>query len=189
MASTTNTVLKALVFSLAGLILVVLGVGLLLADEWEVRTSRTVGAPPEQVRARIGDLTGWAKWSAWDLTVGAQAQRSVEGAPGTVGQRIVWSGSHGRWSLTVTALTADALSYRYERVADADQPPLPGTNTGEVTWAADGAGTRVTWIDRGTWETLPLRWFGWFGAIQERVREMQSATLVALADELERAGR
>jgi hypothetical protein len=185
--STTRTVLRALVFSLAGLVLVVVGVGLLLADHWQVQTSRTLAAPPERVGALVHDLSGWGKWSAWDLKVGAQSQRTVEGSPNAVGQRLVWSGAHGTWALTVTALSPGSLDYRYERIVDAEHPPLPGSNTGSVTWAADGGGTRVTWTDRGTWDNFVLRWFGWFGAIQERVREMQSSSLVALADQLERA--
>jgi hypothetical protein len=182
--STSRTVFKALVFSLAGMVVVVLGIGLLLADSWQVQTSRTIPVPPARVGAVVGDLATWASWSAIEVQLGPQTERVVEGTAGTAGQRIVWTGPQGRWALTVTALAPDALEYAFAR---ADVAAAPAAGGGRVTWAAEADGTRVTWMDRGTWDTVVLRWFGWFGAVQQRVQQMQGSSLVALAERLERA--
>ncbi len=190
--STSRIVLRALVFSLVGMVAVTLGVGALLADHWEVQTTRVLATTPARVRALVGDLSTWADWSAVDsalaVNLGTQTRSTVEGAPGTVGQRIVWTGPKGSWALTVTALGDDALEYGYARV-DGTAPLAAAANGGRVTWVADGDRTRVTWIDRGTWDTLVQRWFGWFGALQQRVQQMQGSSLLALAEQLEREGR
>lgn len=182
--SQTRTVFKGVVFSLAGAVLVVLGVGQVLAKEWKVETTRTLPVPPQQVAALVRDLASWSKWSAVEMNVGPQTSRVVEGQPGAVGQRIVWSGPRGKAVLTAVAVTDDSLDYTVG-VVDADAGPLA---RGRVEWAAKGPGSTIRWVDQGVYPNVLLRWFGWFGALQEKVREMQGASLEALAQELERPG-
>lgn len=179
--STPRIVFRAVVFSLAGLVLVVLGVGQLLAKEWRVETVRTLKAPAERVGARVGDLGTWASWSAMEMNVGPQTARQVVGPPGA-GQRIEWAGPRGTAVLTATAVDATSLDYTVGfRVADA--PPL---GRGRVAWRAVGGDCEVRWLDQGVYDNVMLRWFGWFGALQEKVKQIQGASLESLEQELER---
>jgi hypothetical protein len=51
---------------------------------------------------------------------------------------------------------------------------------GSIAWVASGGGSLVTWVDYGTWDSLVGRWVGWFGALQERVRQVQGTSLEGL---------
>jgi uncharacterized protein YndB with AHSA1/START domain len=182
--SQTRTVFKGVVFSLAAAVLVVLGVGQVLAKDWQVETTRTLPAEPGKVAAMLCDLSTWAKWSAVDVQMGPQTAREVTGAPGGAGQRLVWSGTRGKAALVVTAVSDRRLDYTFGFEVDGAPPP----GSGHVEWAAEGAGTKVRWVDRGVHANVMLRWFGWFGALQERVKQMQGASFEGLQEELA-AGR
>lgn len=173
------SVVQVVVLTLAGVILMVLGIGQLLADQWQVETTRTLPGPPAHVAALVSDLGSWQRWSDMKVNLGPQTKREVEGLPGTVGQRIAWTGVKGRATLTLTAVAPDAIEYEYGyEVAGAPR------GTGRIAWAADGAGCRVTWRDGGRWRDLWGRWAGWFGALQERTRQVHSASLTGLELEL-----
>lgn len=174
---------KALVLSLAAMVLVVLGVGQLLATRWQVETVRVLRADPARVAALVRDLGSWQKWSAIEVNLGAQTARQVTGDAGSGAQRIEWSGQLGQAVLTATAVTESSLDYRIGFLMAT--PPSPGQ--GRVEWQAVADGTRVRWLDEGSFDSIILRWFGWFGALQERVKQIQSSSLEALEQELERA--
>lgn len=171
---------RCAVFSLAGLILVFYAVGSLLADRWWVQTERVVGGAPAAVAALVGDLRTWEQWAAVQVELGPGTTRSFEGEPGKVGQRLVWNGPRGKAALAVTAIDAGGMAYAIGfDVAEAGQKA-----TGSVRWTADGERCRVTWRDEGVHANLFLRWFGWFGALQERVRQFQSTSFAGLEQQL-----
>jgi hypothetical protein len=178
--SRTGLVFKALVFSLVGAILVYLGVGALLADEWRVESERLVPAAPAAVAALVGDFATWERWAAANVNLGAPTTRTIEGAPGAVGHRIVWQGPRGRSVLELTAVTAGGVDYSFanEIVGAEGAPAMHGG--GAVRWRESPGGTLVTWTDHGVWGNLAGRWIGWFGALQHRMRQVQSASLEGL---------
>jgi hypothetical protein len=182
--STARLVFRALVFSLAGLVLVVMGVGQLLAKDWRVATERTLPADPARVGALLRDLRTWERWCRLDIQLGPLTTREVLGDPGQPGQRIVWSGARGRAVLEVAAIGEQSLEYTVAfEVADGGPP-----GRGRFAWRAEGTGCRLSWSDEGSYANVILRWFGWFGALQERVRQIHDATFVALQRELETGG-
>lgn len=178
--SNPRIVFRALLFAMAGAVLVYLGVGQLLANEWQVETRHTMRATPAQVAAVVADLGTWEKWSLASVSLGPQTARSVVGPAATVGQRIVWEGARGRSTLELTRVEADGIDYvfRSELVDAPDAPPI--LSGGSVRWSATADGCVVVWSDHGRWEHLAGRWIGWFGALQERMKQIEAASLEAL---------
>jgi hypothetical protein len=179
--STSRVMLRAMVFSLAGMVVVYYGIGYLLADEWQVDTVRTIGAPPDRVASTVKDFATWAKWSSMDSNLGPETVREVSGAAGVVGHRITWSGGRGKAMLTSTAMGADFVEYEF-RVEGPSHEQAHWQAAGRVEWAPEGGGCRVRWQDRSHWDSLAGRWFAWFGAPQERMRQIQGTSLAGLEE-------
>jgi hypothetical protein len=178
--STARHVFTALVLTLAAMVVVVLGVGYLLAKDWHVRSERTVPATAAQVGALVRDLSTWGSWAKIDIQLGPQTARAVQGPAGQVGQRIVWTGSRGKAVLETVALGENSLDY----TVGFDVAEAPSRGRGRIEWEAAGAQCTVRWRDEGSYDNVILRWFGWFGALQERVKQMQSSTFAGLEREL-----
>jgi hypothetical protein len=177
--STARSMLRSLVLSLAGMVLVYLGVGSMLANEWRVDTTRTVAASAEQVAALVRDFNSWKKWSSMEARLGPQTTLEVTGDPGVIGHRMKWSGNQGLATLTMTAVTPAYIEYQFHSQGPGETQLLL-RGTGRVEWVADGTGCRVHWHDESKWDSLPGRWIGWFGALQERVREIQGTSLAGI---------
>lgn len=180
-----STFFKTLVLALAGTILVFYGVGLLLADRWYVETVRLVPAPTEKVVPLLGNFATWADWSQMNANLGPETTREVSGQPGSVGHQITWRGAQGQARLVLAGVTENGLQYEFWRQAPGEPAPsLRGQ--GSVRWQSvpgatvDTTSTSVTWRDDGTWDNLAGRWIGWFGALQERMRQIQTSSLTGL---------
>lgn len=184
----TKFALRTIALALAGSVLVFLLVGQLLADHWEVASARTVAAPPAAIAPLVRDLGRWADWSAVDFELGMPTARRVVGEPGAVGQRAVWQGPMGEATLALTAVADDRVDYEIRYRLAGDDGAVGGALTGHVAWAADGDGCRVTWTERGELTNLIQRWSHWFGALQEKVRQVQGASLSGLEQRLRRDG-
>jgi hypothetical protein len=177
--STARSMLRSLVLSLAGMVLVYLGVGSILADQWHVDTTRTVAASAEQVGALVRDFSSWKKWSTMEAQLGPQTTLEVTGEPGAVGQRMKWSGNQGLATLTMYAVAPGAVEYQFHSQGP-EETQLLLRGKGRVEWVADGSGCRVHWHDEARWDSLAGRWIGWFGALQERVKEIQGTSLAGI---------
>jgi len=186
--STAKSMFTTMVLALAGMVLVYVGVGYMLADRWHVDTSRAVTAGPDKVAALVKDFRTWENWSSMQANLGAGTKSEITGQPGTAIQRITWTGSLGTATLTMTAVEVDSLAYEFHlRQPDMTEPELRGKGT--LRWQADGTGTAVTWHDEALLDTLPLRWFGWFGALQEKVKQIQGTSLAGLQQTFDAAGK
>ena len=176
-------VLGAIAFTCVAFVGVFYGVGSLLEADWKRETSRTVAAAPERVGALVKDLDTWPAWSAMDLKMGSETVRTVSGERGTVGHSLTWSGARGKATLTFTEVGADFVEYTYGVVGPKGE--VPGWHaSGRVAWTPADNGCRIVWIDRSHWDNLVNRWFAWFGAPQERIAQIQQATLTGLEEEL-----
>ncbi|MBL8730139.1 MAG: SRPBCC family protein [Planctomycetes bacterium] len=181
--STPKVVFGAMVFACAGMVVVYFAVGLLLVDHWQVTTSRTIASPPARIAAAVGDLSTWEQWASVDATLGPQTHRSVFGEPGTVGHGLRWTGSAGTATLTFTSVTPEAIDYEFGG-EDPQQQQRP-RSTGRIEWHDEGGSCRLRWHDEGTWPNLAGRWWGWFGAMQVHMQQLQSASLEGLAERVE----
>ena len=167
---------RVVVLVLAGFVLAYLGVGSLLAKSWTVTTQAVVQGAPERVAAAVADLGSWSAWSPLDVPLGPETRREVAGKAGAAGQRITWRGPQGFMTLELVEVSAAHVAYEL-RPGEADGPAL---KTGRIAWTTVADGTRVEWREGGDFPDLAARWFGWFGAIQERVRGFQQASLAGL---------
>lgn len=181
--SNLQFVFKATALSLAGAILVGYGVGHLLADRWYVTTTHTLKADPERVAAALLDLSSWQHWYGAKVDLGNPTRAEVQGQVGTVGHTLVWSGPLGEARLRLAAIEPGAVAYDYG-VRNKDGS-TGGTGTGRVEYQKSPEGCSVSWTDRGVWDNVMLRWFGWFGALQDRCQQIHDASLTGLERHLE----
>lgn len=187
--SKARFVFSALVFALAGMVVVFVAVGYLLADHWHVESKRLIRAAPERIAAMVSDLATWPDWTTMDVSLGPQTDRQLSGRPHEVGHAVKWSGARGAATLTVVAFTAEALDYDFHGV-DPQGQPLVWSAKGRIEWhpQPDGA-CEVRWQENGQVDTLPGRWFSWFGATQLQAQRIQVTSLEGLAEALDRAAK
>lgn len=172
----TENVFRTVVFVLAGFVLVYFAVGSVLARSWSVTTVGVVPAPPAKVAALVSDLQAWGDWASMDVVLGPGTERTVVGAAGQAGQRVTWRGPQGAVSLELTAVAATHVDY----VLRAGEAAGPALKAGRIAVAPAADGARVEWREGGDYPDLAARWFGWFGAMQERVRMFQQGGLAGL---------
>ncbi|HEX5051438.1 MAG TPA: SRPBCC family protein [Planctomycetota bacterium] len=184
--SKARFVFRTMVMAMAGMVLVYLGVGQILANEWHIETVRVLRASPDEVARFVGDLDTWSKWSSTDANLGPQTARAVVGEPGKVGNAITWTGPHGTARLQLAAVGSDSVDYEFVGQGAHDAEPRLRSR-GRIVWSAEAGGCRVCWRDEGSWDSTVGRWFGWFGALQERLREVQGASLAGLQQAIEGA--
>lgn len=164
---------------LAGFAAIFLGVGALIPDGWEVRTTRAVSAPQTHVMLALRDLTAWPEWCTIKPVMGPNTESGASAPQATAGVHLWWRGARGESRLTFTTVGETMLEYRFG-IEGGD--PL-GTGAIELAPGPDGA-TLVTWCDRGSFPSLTRRWAGWFGALQEVVRATQEESLGNLSNRL-----
>ncbi|GAB4155412.1 MAG: hypothetical protein Fur0037_23850 [Planctomycetota bacterium] len=179
--------LVAVIAAVAAVLAAWFGVGSYLPDRWHVETTRILAADASAIGAELSDLSRWRGWLGQPFVLGAVTDCRAAGTPGTAGQSLTWRGSKGRVVLAIEALDlAGSLSYELRMRTDRDSFSLGG---GRLTWEPQGTGrTLVSWSEHGTFDTLSSRWAGWFGALQEHVREQQQAALGRLASLTSRVG-
>lgn len=189
--SNTQFVLRTVVLAIAGSILVFLLVGLLLADSWEVKSTRTIAAKPAVIAERVTDLSRWAEWCTMDFKLGNPTERTVEGDKGAAGQVATWRGPKGLAVFKLTRVDGGtggkgAVDYMIGYKFGPDAESFGGKFTGTVEWQPAGEGTDVTWIENGELDSLVMRWSNWFGALQDKVQQVQRASLAGLDEDIRR---
>lgn len=178
--SNVHFVLRALVLALAGSVLVFLGVGQVLADKWTVSTTRVMRLPSTQIAGSVQRLDEWVQWNALDFELGNPTTRTVTGTPGAPGQEAVWSGPKGKAVVVLDGVRSDGVDYRIGYLYRAGD--VGGKFSGSITWLPKDEGVEVTWSEQGKLGSLIERWTNWFGALQDKVRQIQSSSLQALED-------
>lgn len=166
-------------FLLAGFAAIFLGIGALIPDGWEVRTTRTVAAPQPRVMVVLRDLGSWPQWCTLKPVMGPNTESGASAPLAAEGVHLWWRGARGESRLTFTAVEDARLSYRFGIEGGQEL----GTGAIDLAAGPDGA-TLVTWTDRATFPTLAARWAGWFGALQEAVRATQEESLGNLTNRL-----
>lgn len=184
--SNTTYILRAVVFSLAGSVLVFFLVGMLLADSWQVQASRSIPATAEQVAAKVVDLGQWSDWSALDFQLGNPTEQEVRGVAGQSGQIATWSGPMGVASLELTRVASESVDYLIHYQYGASEQSLGGRFVGSISWQPEELTTMVAWVETGELDSFVQRWSNWFGALQDKVQQVQRSSLAGLAESLRR---
>lgn len=151
-------IVKGLLIGVALLALLLFGGGLLLPAGFTVQRSASIGAPPDQVYAAVADPRRWNDWGEWNRR-DRNMQITYFGPPSGVGAGWEWkSQSQGDGRMTFTAAEPG------QRVAfDLFFPDFGTTSKGELRFAPEASGTRVTWTMQGDMGRNPLyHWMALF---------------------------
>ncbi len=185
--STPRTMARAMVFALAGMLLVFVLVSLMLASQWRWETTRTIAAAPQRIADLVTDLSTWPRWSGMRGELGPQTAMQVTGEKRVAGQTLTWSGRRGKGIVEVAAVGPASVDYVVKSQAAEGNDPPGVFATGHIEWQPDAAGRActVTWREEGEGRSFVERWFLWFGVIQDRSRQIQEGSLTGLAQELE----
>jgi uncharacterized protein YndB with AHSA1/START domain len=184
--SNTKYVLRTVVLALASSVLVFLLVGLLLADRWQVRTTRTIAAPVERLQPLLVNLRLWPQWSVIDFELGNPTTREFQGEPAQANQSATWRGPQGIATVILTRVEDGLVEYAIGYKYGPDGDSFGGRFTGSITWQSTGEGTELTWTEDGELVNLLQRWSNWFGALQEKVGQVQRASLAGLEEDVRR---
>ena len=146
--------LKIAAWTVAALLVVVFGGGMLLAPKWEVTRSRVIAAPPEAIHAYVGDLAKWPAWSPFEKEDPAIVIECGQPSSGVGAKRSWRSEKVGNGSQTIVASDpAKGVMILLEIEG------FPSFDV-EFVYAPVAGGTNVTWSDRGDVGGNPLnRWF------------------------------
>lgn len=137
-------ILKKLLVGLAGLVIVLVLVGFLLPQEYTVRRTIIIEAPPEQIYANVVDLRAWQQWGVW-FKRDPQMQINYDGPDRAVGMRSTWlSETQGNGEMEITA-----LEHNRKMEYDLFFPEMDMGSTGRFTFEPMESGTKVTWTDEG----------------------------------------
>lgn len=151
--------LKWVLIILVGLAVLLFAGGHALSPEFRAVRSTSIAAPPDKVYALLADPREWKRWTVWNQRDPAMAI-TYSGPDVGAGAGWAWkSKSEGDGKMTFTA-AEPAKRLAYELYF----PDFGTTSNGALELAAEGSGTKVTWIMNGNMGNNPLlRWFALFG--------------------------
>lgn len=141
--------LKRILTGLAGLLVLLLVIGLFLPSTWRVERSVTIKASPDRIAPMIADLHQWKNWAAWNNEMDPTMVTTYEGPEAGVGATMRWRGDEmGFGTLVIRAVEPGRIEY--DMTMEEQQTPAHG----QFLLVAEGDATRLTWIDEGD--------MGWF---------------------------
>lgn len=153
--------------------------GLAAPRDWRVERSIVIDASSAEVRPWLDDLARWPEWVAWGPALDPAGEWLASGPERGVGGRRAWRGpAVGRGSLEmVESDPAGALALAAAVESDTVNAHL------RLSWAPEGSGTRVTWLDEGTMPPLPGGLFR--GVVERRLGATIKASLERLKQQVE----
>lgn len=130
--------------------------GMALSSKFTVVRSTSVAAPADKIYALVADPRHWKEWGIWSRRDPAM-KITYSGPPEGAGAGWAWqSESQGDGKMSFTAAEPG------KRVAyDLYFPDFGTTSHGDLVFAAEGSGTKVTWTMNGDMGRNPL--FHWMG--------------------------
>lgn len=144
-------IFKWFLVAVAGIAVVVVGVGFALPSSYMVTRSVQVNVGADKVYALIADPKAWAKWGVWSQRDPAM-KTTYSGAPSGAGAKWAWeSKSEGSGSMEFTRAEQDkAIEYALSF------PDMGMTSKGALVLEPAGGATRVTWTNAGDVGSNPL---------------------------------
>lgn len=142
------SLLKKIVFGLAGLIVLLVLVGLVLPGAYRVERSVVIDAPMIRVYPLVYSPPDWIKWGVW-IRRDPAMKTTYSGPPAGVGAKWSWqSATQGNGSMEITqavfdktiAYTLSIEGWDGKFLGHLDFAPAPG---------AKGPGVKVTWVGEG----------------------------------------
>jgi len=131
-------------------------VGFFLPATWRADRSGVIEADRALVHSYVTDLHTWPDWTTWNRTVDPDCEWTYFGPPAGEGAGYTWKGpelGEGRMVITSSSLSG---GIEFELTfGEGDEPAY-----GEIVYADDRDGTRVTWSLWGTMDGSIGRWAG-----------------------------
>ena len=148
-------IVKILIGLVALLVLLAI-VGFMLPRQFRVERSMTMAASAEKIYPMVAEPKNWPKWGVWNQRdPGMKVEFS--GPASGVGAKWSWqSKSEGNGGMEFTAAEPNK-----QIVYKLSFPEMGMESKGELSFAADGTGTKVTWTNEGEFGNNPfVRYFG-----------------------------
>ena len=138
---------KTTILIVLALIAAVLAYATTRPDDFEVRRTAAIQAPPQKIFGLIDDFHQWSTWSPWEKMDPAMI-RTHSGAATGKGAAYAWEGNdkvgQGRMEITESS-SPSRVAIRLDFIK-----PFEGHNVAEFTLAPQGeATTQVNWAMRG----------------------------------------
>ena len=137
---------KTVLLVVAALLVVFLIIVALQSDDYRVSRSIPIAATPAAVFAHVNDLHKFQEWNPW-AKVDPQCKNTFEGPAAGKGAIMRWAGNNdvGEGSMTIAeSRPGELVLFDMEYIK-----PFAGKNQGEITFAAQGSQTVVTWANFG----------------------------------------
>jgi polyketide cyclase/dehydrase/lipid transport protein len=168
--------LKKILIAFATVVGLVLAIGLVLPSKYRVERSTVLQAPPEALYRHVASLQRWQEWAPWNVKRYPGSQWTFGGPAEGVGAVRSWSGEDvGQGTLSLTE--ADPKTGVAYEVSVAQGRYLA---RGRISFAPEGSGTRVTWVDEGGIGGNPLAHY-WVPLLRSRLGADMEAGLARLA--------
>ena len=151
-----KTVIKAIIFFIMAFTVVFYGGAYMLPGEARVERAIIIAAPPDKVFEIAANLRRVPDWSPW-VAVDPATAFSFEGPVQGVGQVMRWASNNpmvGSGTLKITEFVPDT------RLATVTEYAGFGTSTATMSFAPEGAGTRITWVFVSKLPGVFDRWAG-----------------------------
>jgi hypothetical protein len=172
--------LKKILIASATLVGLLLAIGLVLPSTFRVERSMTLQAPPEAVYPYVASLERWREWAPWRAEDYPGSQWVYGGPAVGVGAVHSWSGgSVGNGTLSLTEANPKT-GVAYDMSVEHGRYLLHG----RISFAPEGQGTRVTWVDEGDVGGNPLAHY-LVPLIRSRLGRYLEAGLAGLAKRVE----
>jgi uncharacterized protein YndB with AHSA1/START domain len=136
------SILRNLLITLIGIVVVAVGVGFLLPSQVHVEREIVINARPAEVFALVSDFHAWDAWSPW-ANLDPDATMEIQGTG--LRQTMTWASDNpqvGQGSQTIVSLEAPRaltthLDFGDRGVADATFTLTPEEGKTHVVWSLD----------------------------------------------------
>ncbi len=138
-------ILKNILIALA-VIVVIAAVGIyFLPNSYSLTNSIEINRPADLVYNQVADFNKWSAWSPW-AEQDPKAKITIEGAPGSEGQKMSWEGEKvGAGTMTLVAAAENESLV----CSDVFLKPMEATAKDYWRFESDSTGTKVTWVTSG----------------------------------------
>lgn len=173
-------------FALLATVLLYFGLSSILPSGWRVETHIAIEAEVAQVLPCLSDFRQWQEWTTLAATERTDTKVEIEGEAGKAGHAIVWRSNQNEASLRLVAVVPDGVDYEFtSRLGKEGKAEQVGCGSLRAKVGDSGRGAKVVWADESSVGTFVERWFVWFGVLQEKAKEFQTASLNKLKQRLE----
>jgi hypothetical protein len=151
-----KSVIKAIVFFIVGLTVIFYGGAYMLPGTARVERSIDIASSPDKVFAIAANLRRMPEWSPW-IEVDPQVKFAFEGPEQGVGQVMRWTSGNPMVGSGTLKLTEASPNTRF---STSSEYAGFGASTAAMSFAPEGAGTRVTWVFESSLPGVIDRWAG-----------------------------